>query len=82
MVMAWVLLAAPLAARVLEVGPGRAYPTPSAAAALAENGDIVRIAPGRYRDCAIWRAHDLVIEGIGASAIASAFRSRRQSGIF
>lgn len=53
-------------ARVLEVGRGKPYPTPSAAAALAESGDTVRIAPGRYRDCAIWRAHDLVIEGTGA----------------
>lgn len=61
------LIAGPLQARVLDVGPGRTFPTPSAAAVLAENGDIVRIAPGRYRDCAIWRAHDLVIEGTGAS---------------
>ncbi len=67
----WVLLAlifaAQAQARVMEVGPGKPYPSPSAAAALAENGDIVRIAPGRYQDCAIWRAHDLLIEGTGAS---------------
>ena len=67
LVMWCVLAASPLAARVLEVGPGKTFPSPSAAAALAENGDIVRIAPGRYRDCAIWRAHDLVIEGTGAT---------------
>lgn len=54
-------------ARELEVGPGKAYPTPSAAAALAEDGDTVRIAPGLYRDCAIWRANDLLIEGTGAT---------------
>jgi hypothetical protein len=59
------ICAAQAQARVLEVGPGKPYPTPSAAAALAENGDIVRIAPGLYRDCAIWRAHDLTIEGTG-----------------
>jgi len=59
------VFAAQAQARVLEVGPGKPYPTPSAAAALAENGDTVRIAPGLYRDCAIWRAHDLTIEGTG-----------------
>ncbi len=60
------LIGVPAAARVLEVGPGRAFATPSAAAALARNGDHVRIHPGLYRDCAIWRAHDLRIEGTGA----------------
>ena len=70
-----------LAARVLEVGPGKPYPSPSAAAALAENGDTVRIAPGLYRDCAIWRAHDLVIEGTGASPEAVEIADLPCSGV-
>jgi hypothetical protein len=58
-------LAAPAVAqaRVLEVGPGRQYDRPSAAAAVAEDGDTVSIAPGEYFDCAIWRADHLTIVG-------------------
>jgi len=50
-------------ARTLEVGPGRDYDRPSAAAAVAEDGDTVSIAPGEYFDCAIWRANHLTIVG-------------------
>lgn len=57
--------AAPAAARVLEVGPGRAYPLPSAAAAAARDGDSVAIAPGVYFDCAEWHASDLTIAATG-----------------
>lgn len=52
-------------ASVLQVGPGRAYDLPSAAAAAAEDGDTVEIAPGSYFDCAIWRASGLTIIGAG-----------------
>jgi hypothetical protein len=55
-------------AGVLDVGPTRALKTPSAAAALARNGDRIRIDAGEYRDCAVWRADDLVIEGVGGKA--------------
>ena len=50
--------------RVLTVGPGDRYPVPSAAAAAAENGDVVDIAAGTYKgDVAVWRANDLMICG-------------------
>ena len=52
-------------AAVLQVGPGRADDLPSAAAAAAEDGDTVEIAPGSYFDCAIWRASGLTIIGAG-----------------
>jgi hypothetical protein len=47
---------------VLLVGPERDLRAPSDAAAVAEDGDIVRIDPGEYVDCAIWRANRLVLE--------------------
>lgn len=49
--------------RVLRVGPSRDLRTPSAAARLARDGDHVIIDPGTYRDCAVWRASDLILEG-------------------
>lgn len=45
----------------LRVGPGAPFDRPSAAAAVARPGDTVLIAPGRYVDCAIWRAPGLTI---------------------
>jgi hypothetical protein len=53
--------AVPAAARTLQVGPGRPYERPSAAAVAAEDGDTVLIAPGEYFDCATWRADHLTI---------------------
>ena len=53
-------------ARVLEVGPLRELKAPSAAAAIAKDGDTVRIDPGEYFDCAMWRANGLTIEGASA----------------
>jgi len=45
------------------------YPTPSAAAAVAQTGDRVLIAPGDYRgDVATWRAANLTICGDGGRA--------------
>ena len=63
-------LAAPLGSgRVLSVGPGRELATPSAAAAVARNGDIIEIAAGQYRgDSAMWRASDLLIRAVGGIA--------------
>ncbi len=50
--------------RVLTVAPGDRYLVPSAAAAAAEDGDIVDIAAGVYKgDVAVWRANDLMICG-------------------
>lgn len=56
------VLASAASAATLEVGPGRMLAVPSAAAAVARPGDRVLIAPGRYRDCAIWRTPDITIE--------------------
>ena len=50
-------------ARTLIVGPDQALTQPSQAAARARDGDIIRIEPGTYHDCAIWRASHLLIEG-------------------
>jgi hypothetical protein len=70
------------ASRVLEVGPGQAFATPSQAAAAARDGDTIRIAPGRYQDCAVWRANDLVIEGAGRDATFISGRVCQDKGLF
>ena len=51
-----------VAAKVLLVGPDRSLQMPSEAAAVAQDGDVVRFDPGEYVDCAIWRARGLVLE--------------------
>jgi hypothetical protein len=53
----------------LKVGPSETYKTPSAAAAVAKNGDHIEIEPGQYFDCAVWNADDLVIEGTGPGVV-------------
>ncbi len=65
------LLAAPAAGaeRLLRVGPGEEFARPSQAAAVARDGDRVLIAPGRYADCATWRAPRLTIEAAGEAVI-------------
>jgi hypothetical protein len=57
------LLAGAAQARTLSVGPGQEFRFPSLAAEAAQDGDRIEIHPGRYRDCAIWRANRLVITG-------------------
>jgi hypothetical protein len=54
-------------ATVYRVGPKEVLKTPSQAARIVNSGDTVRIEPmpGGYYDCAIWRADDLTIEGVG-----------------
>jgi Right handed beta helix region len=64
--LALLVAALPAAAATLEVGEGKQYATPSAAAAVAKDGDHVVIAVGEYFDCAVWRANNLVIEGVSA----------------
>jgi hypothetical protein len=55
--------------RVLDVGPGKPYATPSAAARVAQAGDVVRIAAGNYRgDVAIWSVSNLTLCGVGGRA--------------
>lgn len=63
------LLATPLAAETLRVGPGERFATPSAAARAARDGDTVLIAPGTYRDCAQWRAAGLTIAAMPGGAV-------------
>jgi hypothetical protein len=58
-------LSANAQARTLEVGEGKAYKMPSLAAAAARDGDVVKIHPGEYFDCAVWKANKLVVEGVG-----------------
>ena len=53
---------------VLEVGATQQLKLPSEAAARARSGDTIRIAPGDYTDCAVWRASNLVIEATGEGA--------------
>jgi hypothetical protein len=65
--LAALLLAAPLLAppawsETLRVGPGERFATPGAAARAAKAGDRVVIAPGVYRNCAVWTAPDVTIE--------------------
>jgi hypothetical protein len=50
-------------ARTLVVGADRELKVPSAAAAVASDGDTVAIDAGEYFDCAVWRANGLTIEG-------------------
>ena len=63
--LAILLLLAPIPAhaRQLDVGPDRELKAPSAAARIAADGDVIRIDPGEYFDCAFWRANRLTIEG-------------------
>ena len=70
------------AAENLDVGPGRAFHTPSAAAAAARQGDVIRIAPGTYEDCAVWRADGLVIEGEDAERVVIGNRTCLGKGVF
>jgi hypothetical protein len=53
-----------IGSRTLHVGRGAEYPTPSAAAAVAKDGDTIEIASGDYHgDVAIWNANRLHIVG-------------------
>ena len=40
--------------RTLRVGPDSPLKTPSGAAAVVQQGDVIEIAPGVYLDCAVW----------------------------
>jgi hypothetical protein len=61
-------LPAPTLAATLEVGPGKTYEMPSAAAAAAHDGDHIVIAPGSYFDCAVLRTSNLTVEGASPEA--------------
>jgi hypothetical protein len=56
-----ILLSACATHRILNVGPGEAFSQPSDAAAAVRTGDVVRIAPGIYVDCAVWPARARIL---------------------
>ncbi len=57
------------ASQIIEVGPGKSYKTPSAAAKVAGNGSVVEIDAGTYRgDVAVWRQDNLTLRGVGGRA--------------
>jgi hypothetical protein len=63
------LIVAPAGAATLEVGAGKAFKTPSEAAAVAKPGDTIRIEPGTYYDCAVWTAANLTIQGTAPGVV-------------
>jgi nitrous oxidase accessory protein NosD len=69
LLMAWGILPGLASETVLTVGQGQTYALPSDAARAAGPGDIVRIFPGTYADCATWLANGLVIEGTGPNVV-------------
>lgn len=69
------------AGAVLTVGQGQTYALPSQAAQKARRGDVIRIFPGTYRDCARWDADGLVIEGAGRDVVV-AEKVCSEKGIF
>jgi len=56
------------ASRTLRVGKGEELKFPSEAAKVANDGDTIEIKAGVYVDCAIWKANNLTIRGIGGRA--------------
>jgi Right handed beta helix region len=69
LILTGIAIANPSPAATLKVGPNETYKAPSAAAAVAKNGDHVAIDPGEYFDCAVWNADNLVIEGTGPGVV-------------
>ena len=58
--------ALPQSGTILSVGPGRPLSTPSQAAAVAKDGDVVEISAGTYSgDVAVWLANNLTLRGVG-----------------
>lgn len=67
------LVALPVSARVIQVGPGEQVKTIAAAAGLARDDDVVEIAPGTYRaDVAVWLQKRLTIRGVGQRPVLEA----------
>jgi hypothetical protein len=69
LILTGISIASPSPGATLKVGPNETYKAPSAAAAVAKNGDHIEISPGQYFDCAVWNADDLVIEGTGPGVV-------------
>jgi len=70
--------------RVLRVGPDQPLRAPSAAAAVAQDGDVVEIEAGEYpRDVAVWSASRLTLRGVhGWAHLAAQGRSAQQKAIW
>lgn len=65
----FVLCPTAASARTLRVGPGRALAAPSAAAAVAHDGDTILIDAADYRgDVATWTQSNLTLRGVGGRA--------------
>jgi hypothetical protein len=69
LILTGIAITDPSPAATLRVGPSQTYKAPSAAAAVAKNGDHIEIEPGQYFDCAVWNADNLVIEGTGPGVV-------------
>lgn len=55
--------------KTIAVGPNHSLKQPSAAAAVARDGDVIEIENGTYVDCAVWIANGLTIVGKGNGAV-------------
>jgi len=69
LILTGIATASPSRGDTLKVGPNQTYKAPSAAAAVAKNGDHIEIEPGQYFDCAVWNANNLVIEGTDSGVV-------------
>jgi hypothetical protein len=79
--IAFLLVPLPAMAKELSVGPTRVLKVPSQAAAVAANGDVARIDPGTYSDCAVWTASRLLIEATGPGVLLTG-KTCDEKGIF
>jgi len=68
------LLPTAIMGRTLEVGPDKPYKAPSEAISAAEDGDIIQIEAGVYRnDRAKIQADDILIKGVGGKAVLNSY---------
>jgi len=69
--MVSVLMTQSIVAATIKVGPSRAVTSPSAAASLANDGDVVEIDAGTYTNAAIgtWTQNNLTIRGVGGRPV-------------
>ena len=67
-------------AKTLLVGSDQALKVPSAAAAVAADGDTIEIEPrqGGYFDCVVWKQNKLTIEGKGDASSSPTSRARER----
>jgi hypothetical protein len=64
-----VAIAMPASAAVLMVGQGQVYDAPSRVERVVRPGDTVKIAPGTYYDCVLWKTNNITIEGTGPGVV-------------